>query len=268
MSRPAFALSDDQARRLIVQLAPVLAAHPVGARDHRLFVREFIRVVHTATGNTYSPVIYRRLLDVYAPGRAPSTNTLQQEKNALLAALDQEARAGRQLDAGSVGAELGDVVQRSVEAALRRQTSSSARANDSGQGDQMALAQRDYLQTRLVDTEQALQASRAQAARLAAELQTSQAVQVLQVERIAAMEAQCAAAIRQTTQLLFEVGEQRRYAMKSIDDVRGETRAWKERCAELTAQLARSKQLLEVFRQAAYARGAAIPAMLELDQTK
>ncbi|MDY7576695.1 hypothetical protein [Actimicrobium sp. CCI2.3] len=53
--------------------------------------------------------------------------------------------------------------------------------------------------------------------------------------------------------------------MQSIDAVRGETRVWKERCAELTAQLARSQQLLEVFRQAAYARGAAIPALMQQD---
>jgi len=105
------------------------------------------------------------------------------------------------------------------------------------------------------------------AARLAAELQAAQAVQTVQAERIAVMDAQQATLARQSAQFVVEVSEQRRYAMKSIDEVRGETRAWKERCAELTAQLERSKQLLEVFRQAAYAHGATIPASIQLDRS-
>jgi hypothetical protein len=267
MSRPAFALSDDQARRLIVQLAPVLAAHPVGARDHRAFVRAFIAAVYAATEQTFSPVLYRRLIAVYAPGRGPSTSTLQQEKVAFEEALAQEARAGRALDAGTVGPDLGAVVRRSVEQALEAKTSQPLRSNVVGL-DQVALAQRDFLQARLAETERALLETRAQAARLAAELQASRAVQTVQAERIAVLDAQQATLAQQSAQLLFEVGEQRRYALKTIDEVRGETRAWKERCAELTAQLERSKQLLEVFRQAAYARGAAIPPLLQQDRTQ
>ena len=265
MSRPAFALSDDQARRLIVELEPILAAHPVGARDHRAFVRAFVAAVHMATGQTFSPVLYRRLIAVYAPGRGPSTSTLQQEKIALEEALAQEARAGRALntDAGSAGADLGEVVRRSVEQALSQRAAAPSR-NPVLAVDQMALAQRDYLQTRLAETEQALLDTRAQAARLAAELQAAQAVQTLQAERIAILDVQQATLVEQGAQLVNEVAEQRRYALKSIDEVRGETRAWKERCAELTAQLERSKQLLEVFRQAAYARGASIPASIQL----
>ncbi|MFT5534551.1 MAG: hypothetical protein ACI802_002799 [Candidatus Paceibacteria bacterium] len=264
MSRPAFVLSDDQARRLIVQLAPVLEAHPVGARDHRAFVRAFIGAVHAATDQTLSPVLYRRLMAAYAPGRGPSTTTLQQEKVAFEEALAQEARAGRTLDAGHAGPDLGEVVRRSVEQALAARTPAPGRPHDMA-ADPIALAQRDFLQTRLADIEQALLETRAQAARLAAQLQAAQAVHTEQAERIAVMDAQQVSVQQQSAQLLAEVGEQRRYAMQSIDAVRGETRAWKERCTELTAQLARSMQLQEVFRQAAYARGAAIPSLLEQD---
>ena len=75
MSRPAFSLSDPEARQL-AQLADALhKRHPHNPRDHRQYIRGLMRAVHTATGRVYSPAIYRRLLAVYAPDRRPSTAT-------------------------------------------------------------------------------------------------------------------------------------------------------------------------------------------------
>lgn len=75
MSRPAFAMPDPEARQL-AQLADALhERHPQNPRDHRPYVREFMRAVHAATGHVYSPAIYRRLLAVRAPGRCPSAAT-------------------------------------------------------------------------------------------------------------------------------------------------------------------------------------------------
>jgi len=157
MSRPPFQLTDDQARALLQQLTPILARNPVGAGSNRPFVRDFVRAVHTATGRTYSPAIYRRLLDAYAPDRRPSTDTLAQEKNALVEALSEEAHAGRQLDADT-GEALAQVVQRAVDGALARQARNHAGATSH---DRYTDAQRDFLQSRLADAERQLNEARA-----------------------------------------------------------------------------------------------------------
>ena len=83
MSRPPFSLSDDQACDLVQRVTPLLDRYPVDPRDHRPFLRAFIRVVHDLTGKLYGPDIYRRLLRAYAPGRNPSTPTIASERDAL-----------------------------------------------------------------------------------------------------------------------------------------------------------------------------------------
>lgn len=261
MSRPAFTLTDDQARRLIAEVGPILERHPAGGRNHRPFVREFVRAVYAATGRTCSPVLYRRLLDVYAPGRTPSTATLEQEKNTLVAELAQQSRATVDLSNGSVGDDLSEVVQRAVQTALARQAPAvSAGAIVS---DQIALAQRDFLQARLSETEQLLNQVRAHAAQLAADLQATRAVLAIHEQHSAAAQADAVRQGELVAQLTNEVGAHRRFMLQAVDAVRGETRAWKDHCTALEVQLIQSKQLVEVFRQAAYARGAAIPKVLQ-----
>ncbi len=255
MSRPPFQLTDDQARALLQQLAPILARHPIGAGSHRPFVRDFVRAVHTATGRTYSPAIYRRLLDAYAPDRRPSTDTLAQEKNALVDALGDEAHAGRQLDADTSEA-LAHVVQRAVDSALARQARHSAGA---ASHDRYADAQRDFLQARLADAERQLNDVRTQAARLAGEAQAAHAVREALQAQVDAAHAVAAAQSQRIERLASELAGMRTFALNAVDAVRGETRAWQDRCASLDAQLKQERKHLEAFRQIAYRRGAPIP---------
>ena len=260
LSRPPFALTDDQARVLRDLLPPILVRHPPGATSHRPFVREFLRAVHTATGQTYGAPICRRLLDVYAPGRAPSTDTLASEKAALDAALAQEARAGRALDDGHAE-ELAAVVARAVENALARQPAQGV--PHAAGGDLFLLAQRDFLQARLVDAEQSLLQTRAHAARQVADLQASHAVQAVLEEQVATMAAAAEAQSARMAQLTTEITGLRLFAMRAIDASRGETRVQQERAQHLETLLQAEKMHAEVFRRLAYRNGAAIPASLQ-----
>lgn len=56
-------------------------------RDHRRYVREFIRVIHQITDKTNSQAIYRRLLPAYAPARKPATATLALKKERFVKSL-------------------------------------------------------------------------------------------------------------------------------------------------------------------------------------
>lgn len=261
MGRSAFQLSDEQGRLLVAALPGIFERHPAGGRDHRPFLREFMRAVFDATGKTFSPPIYRRLMAAYAPGRKPSTDTFADEKRLLDEALAQEAIAGRQMD-GQGGEELATIVRRAVQQAL--QNKSFAPPGQQGPHDALlAIAQRDFLQDWLVLTEAQLADVRSAAARMAADLQTVQAQRdalVVQGEENRATVKQQA---QQLQQLTDELGGVRKFSMSAIDGVRGETRAWQERCAALEAKLQEERKHLEYFRQIAYQRGAAVPASLK-----
>ncbi len=53
MSRPAFSLTDAQARALSLRTAELQALFPLDPRNHRSFVRAFLRAVQEITGNFY-----------------------------------------------------------------------------------------------------------------------------------------------------------------------------------------------------------------------
>lgn len=265
-------MTDEQAGRLLLLVGPLREKHPPGGQSNRPFVHDFIKAVHTATGRTFSPAIYRRLLDTYAPDRRPSTNTLALEKEAV----------ERQLATGSsfpitpaltVSAfqappsDVSDLVRRAVEDALARHLPS---VSDALREDQkMAQSHIADLSSRLAASDRALAEARGQAARLASELQVvsereadmRQRLQQAEAAAQAQREAQ-AAALEAVTSALAEI---RRFAMRSIDDVRGETRAERERRVKLEEQLNGSERLMEVFRQAAYQRGGAIPPELRME---
>jgi hypothetical protein len=260
MSRPAFALTDDQARTLLQLLAPIAARHPAQSRNHRPFVREFVRAVHTATGRTFSPTTYRRVLDAYAPDYRPSTNTLDEEKNALIAALDQEARAGRQLDAGA-GDNLAAVVQRALVGAL---ASDPGRTVDTS-ADRYAQAQLDYLHARLSETEEALKQSQELAATLAGELHAAHAARNVMQNEVDTCRRAAAAQNALVEGLTVELAGARKFALLAVDGVRGETRAWRDRCERLEAMLKEKDTRLEYFRQAAYRQGAMVPPDLQTE---
>lgn len=262
MSRPAFSLSDGEARLLVRQLDELRDRHPVDQRDHRPFVRGFIRAVHGATGKTFSPAIYRRLLNAYAPERRPSTATLALEKEALAIELARGTQAAGEL-AAIPTENLTELVRRAVADAL-----GNPMPLRPGAGDSYAAAQCDFLQARLIEAENAVQEARSNAARLAADLQAAREVARCNQEELGAARSIIAEQAQAIGRLTAAVDDARTFAMKAIDEARGETRAWKERCAHTEGLLKQEAVMLETFRQLAYQKGAAIPPALRSDPQK
>lgn len=268
MSRPPFSLSDQEARALVQQLGELNLRHPLDRRDHRPFVRDFLRAVHRATGRTFSPLIYRRLLAAYAPERRPSTATLALEKETLVAELGLADLAAREL-AAAPHEGLGELVRHAVADALGRHAPARGRT---GAEDSYAVAQCTFLQARLADAEAALQEARAHAARLAAELQATRAAGLAQLGELEAARSTIAAQADALGRLAPALEDSRQFAMRAIDAARGETRtvdsAWKKSYEQLELKFREDRLLLETFRQLAYQKGAAIPPALRSGETK
>jgi hypothetical protein len=281
LSRQPFSLTDDQAARLLAALPSKAERHPADTQSNRPFIRDFIRAVHQATGHTFSPAIYRRLLNVYAPDRRPSTTTLSIEKefveqelaNAALTPVapsfppsDSAVPVPEQLHVGA--GDLAALVRKAVENALSRHAGT---ASDRWAGEQqMAQAHIADLSVRLAASERTLSDARGQAARLAADLHFAQ-------ETAARCQAQLAAADRATqaqaeahtlalNRIAMELDEIRKFAMRSVDDVRGETRAERDRRIHAEGLLKANQKMTELFRQMAYQRGGAIPAELRMER--
>jgi hypothetical protein len=260
MSRPAFSLSDAEARLLVQQLGDLNLRHPVDQRGHRPFLRGFLRAVHGATGKTFSPAIYRRLLNAYAPERRPSTATLALEKEALAIELARSEHAAAELCA-LPSENLSELVRRAVMDALGSQVPPRL-----GAGDSYATAQCDYLQARLLEAESAVQEARSDAARLAADLRAAREVARCNQNELEAARSTIAEQAKAVGKLTAAVDDARTFAMKAIDEARGETRAWKERCAHTEGLLKQEALLMETFRQLAYQKGAAIPPTLRSER--
>jgi len=268
-------MTDEQASKLLLLVSPLQERYPPGRPSNRPFVHEFIRAVHTATGRTFSPAIYRRLLKAYAPGYTPSTNTLALEKEAVereiagAAAPAPYATAAESSWPAPAG-DIGDLVRRAVEDALARQLGNVGKALQGEQ--QMAQTHIADLSNRLAASDRALAETRGLAAKLAADLQmaTERAAdanaRLHQAEASAQALREAQAAAMQA--VADELAEIRKFAMCSIDDVRGETRAERERRAQLEELLKTNERLMEVFRQSAYARGGAIPPELRTEQKR
>ncbi|MFK3741384.1 hypothetical protein [Massilia sp. TN1-12] len=280
MSRQPFTLTDDQAARLLIALRPIAERHPVDTQSNRPFIRDFIRAVHQATGRTFSPAIYRRLLNVYAPERRPSTTTLSIEKEfveqELANAASPAAAPSIRASGGPVPAHelppagAGDVavlVCKAVEDALSRHLVS---AGDRWAGEQqMAQAHIADLSARLAASERALADTRAQAAHLAAELHFAQENAARCQAQLDAAEGAARARDEAHTlalnRIAAELNEIRKFAMRSIDDVRGETRAERDRRIHVENLLKTNEKMTELFRQMAYQRGGVIPADLRME---
>ena len=222
---------------------------PVDPRDHRPFTRAFIRAVHQATGKTFGPDIYRRLLKVYGPGRRPSNDTLAAERRVFdqeLAALSAPPVAG----AASGPAFAPDFAQPAlpIAAALRcvldEYIPLLARNRGNGQGDPHV----DFITARLAESEHSLAEARAHAARLAGQLQEQTALALARQEQLAALQTALAAQAQATTQLASEVDAMRRHSLMSIDAVRGETRLVQERCARQEAVIKQKDAEIDMLR--------------------
>ena len=262
MSRPAFALTDDQARLLATRVATLQASYPFDQRNHRPFVRAFMRAVHEATGQWYSPAIYQRLLSAFAPERRPSTATLAAEKQLL--AVEIVVRTDQDVVGGQAsGAELRDLSQLhllvtdAIDAGLAR----AARSTGLG-----GTAETDFYARRLREAEKQLAVMRGECGRLEVELATarqSSQQHAQEAQRSAADLARQADAI---VSLTSELADIRKFALQAIEEARGEARVWKERSVALEAQRQLDARLMETFRQLAYQRGAAIPDPLRQDK--
>ncbi|HEX8413268.1 MAG TPA: hypothetical protein VF637_05210 [Sphingomicrobium sp.] len=263
MTRPIFQPSDDEARILISRLRSINVDHPLNPRDHGPFLRAFVRAVYEATGKTFSPVIYRRLLDAYAPERRPSTSTLERAKQSLIDELEIEREGAAEVasvDAPHLAALIRDAVLEAF--GTNRVPSPHVIGANASAGPDVA-----FWRERAAEAERAIADAQAHAARLAGELLAARASCDAMAAELAAARGQLKEQTAQIGKLATEFEQARLFSMRAIDDARGETRAWRERCASVEAQAAaRAREdniLLETFRQLAYQRGAAVPAVLQ-----
>jgi hypothetical protein len=258
MSRPPFSLTDDQARELVQRVAPLLDRYPVDPRDHRPFLRAFLRVIHDVTHKLYGPDIYRRLLRAYAPGRNPSTPTIASERDALerelLAAAAANAAAAGPAPAGpalfppaSLAAD-----PASLRALFDEYLPLFGRvAAQAGRDTQV-----DYLQGRLRDAERVIADTQSLAARLAADLAAQTARADLLAAELETSQAALMAQRAAVQALTDELKGQRLFSLQSIESARAETRLNKDRAAELQSKIDRLEMTIDQLRTARGAPGA------------
>ena len=278
--RPRLALTDAQARSLVHLVAAIVARHANETRQHRPFVHDFVRAVYHATGSTYSAAYYRKLLNAYAPGRTPSTPTIESEKRQLvhelsLRAVPREviARALDPLDTSSADpappptSPATDQALREI-IALQHHTISlvnGATTSAPGGGAASGLqAHNDYLRERLASVEAELATMRTYAARLAASVQEEASLAAERGRQLETLHKTVAEQTAALAAMATEMTGTRNFAMQAVDGVRGETRAMRERCTYLEAQLKDKDQQLEQYRQMAFSKGvtpAAKPGM-------
>lgn len=214
MARPAFQLSKDQAQVLMYRLPAIQRSHPQArASSHRLFVREFIRVVFEITDQIYSPAIYKRLLELYGSDRSPSTDTLASEIKAFEYAIKQERHAARPLSAI---------------------------------GQKRLLAQRDYLQRKLSRAEQEVIAMRAKLSQVLSELRVTQTERDSLQHQVEAMRLIAEQNLQLSQQLSAELDKVRNACLNCADAIADDCPGRQNADIPLTAQLQRAKQQLEL----------------------
>lgn len=250
MSRPPFSLTDNQARDLLLGVAPLLEHYPLDPRDHRPFLRAFIRAVHSVTGKLYGPDIYRRLLRAYAPGRSPSTSTIATERSDLERELATKVPTAAPSSAGpalSLPAASAPALDLSlIRTAFAEQLPQFARlAAQAGRDTQV-----EYLQARLRDAERATADAKAAAARLAADLQEQTGRATLLASELETSQAALAQQRQAVAGLTEELKGQRLFAMQSIDSARAEMRMTKDRTAELQSKIDRLEMTIDQLRMA------------------
>lgn len=267
--RPRFALTDDQARSLVRQLDAINARHAHNPRQHRPFLHDFVRAVHHATGRIYSAATYRKLLAAYAPGRTPSTPTIETEKNLLEHELRHAAPHGADADpqaahpapagqpvAGACAADpaLVQIIGLLHHLAARLgQLERAPAEHDRSPGLQ---AHNDYLRERLAAVEAELASTRSQAARMTATAREEAALAAERGRQLAAMHANAEAQAAALAGMAASINGDRQFFAMQVDGVRGETRAVRERCAQLEQQLKDKEQQVETYRQMAFKAGA------------
>lgn len=268
MSRPPFRLDDSQARELIGRLQEVETRNPFDPRDHRPFVRDFLRAVYAATGQVYGAASYRRLLSAYAPERRPSTTTLEQEKDLLVAELKRERVSIAEL-ALNTAPELAELVRLAVQNAIGQASSAEKIVGGreiprDGDGAETAV-----WKERATELEKSNREANALVGAMQAELDAGRQTMVAMREELAWTKDVLAAQTTQLERLAATVEDARLLYLRAVDDARGETRAWRDRCVSAEAaakeKTKEDQLLLETFRQMAYQRGGTIPPSLRKD---
>lgn len=252
MSRPPFSLSDDQARELVQRVSPLLDRYPVDPRDHRPFLRAFLRAVYAVTNKLYGPDIYRRLLRAYAPGRNPSTPTIASERDAL----ERELAAAEPATLPSNGSVAFSRTAPALDADLIRAIFTESMPQFARLAAQAGRdTQVDYLNARLREAERATSDAKAQAARLAGELHAQVARADLLARELEASQGALSQQRQAVASLTEEVKGQRLFAMQSIDTARAEMRMSKDRTAELQSKIDRLEMTIDQLRMAHGAQG-------------
>lgn len=252
MSRPPFSLTDDQARNLVQRVTPLLDRFPVDPRDHRPFLRAFIHAVYGVTNKLYGPDIYRRLLRAYAPGRNPSTPTITSERDAL----ERELAAIAPTAAPTAGPVPFSASGPAPDAALIRTIFTESMPQFARLAAQAGRdTQVDYLNARLREAERATADAKAQAARLAGELQAQAARADLLARELEASQAALSQQWQAVANLTEELKGQRLFAMQSIEMGRAEMRMSKDRTAELQSKIDRLETTIDQLRMARGAHG-------------
>jgi hypothetical protein len=254
MSRPPFSLTDDQARELVQRVSPLLDRFPVDPRDHRPFLRGFLRAVYDVTNKLYGPDIYRRLLRAYAPGRNPSTPTIASERDALERELASAVPAAAGSPPGPAWSP--SAAAPGLDADLVRSIFSESMPQFARLAAQAGRdAQVDYLNARLREAERATSDAKAQAARLAGELQAQAARVDLLSRELEASQAALAQQRQAVAGMTEELKGQRLFAMQSIEMGRAETRMARDRVAELQSKIDRLEMTIDQLRMARGAPG-------------
>ncbi|MFC5477185.1 hypothetical protein [Massilia suwonensis] len=234
------------------RITPLLDRYPVDPRDHRPFLRAFLRAVHEVTGKLYGPDIYRRLLRAYAPGRNPSTPTITSERDALERELATVAPAA----APAAGPVPFSAVAPMPDAALIRAIFTESMPQFARLAAQAGRdTQVDYLNARLREAERATADAKAQAARLAGELQAQVARADLLARELEAGQVALSQQRETVASLTEELKGQRLFAMQSIESARAEMRMSKDRTAELQSKIDRLEMTIDQLRMARGAHG-------------
>ncbi len=242
MSRPAFRLPDDQARRIAQKVAVLDQDIPLDTSNHRPFVGAFIQAVRDATGNYFSPMIYQRLLRAYAPARRPSTATIASERARIMDTAEQLERAAGLDD---VQRERFTEAIRSVIADELEQRLAGLPAADMSTGS----AQVEFFKNRLAECESELRTLRATAAQLVTDLALSTQRAEIADRALGEQREANNKLVEQLRAIQESADGNRRFALMAIDEVRGEVRHWKDRCADLELQRQRDFQQLDAMRR-------------------
>ena len=181
------------------------------------------------TGQLFIPTIYRRLLDAYAPQRKPSTVTLADERRRLAELLAVVSRVDHD-EPADAHANLLHLIRAAVTDALEV-TGPVVRAGASEGSAELA-----FLRSWVDEAEAMVRQLRAHAAEIAAQLAVSQYSAAQYQDE--AQRLHCALGEQTAAIGVFSIAsdDARKFAMLAIDEARGETRMWKERCLALEGQ--------------------------------